>query len=208
MSTPGTFPLCHRFGLTFSAYEDRLILTTEWQPRAPIRVLLTRRMVILILQRLLAHLPELSALHKTPRAYWQQALHIAHQKALSERETAPPSSDQKPTPVTDIVPPPSRTENIQLNTSQLSSTPELFLATELTTEQRDGQLLLGLKGLPLPESMLIPSPHQSLLALSLQTQHLHQLLQLFLNKAAEAQWHLPVDLPWTTDTSTAFAAPH
>jgi len=55
---------------------------------------------------------------------------------------------------------------------------------------------LAFKGLPVPEAMQTPSAHVPVLALLLDATHMHQVVELLINHATRAMWHLPVDLPW------------
>src|SRR5690606_20882349 len=77
-----------------------------------------------------------------------------------------------------------------------AAAPALYLATELTVQVDDRKLILAFKGLPMPKAMTEPSPHEPVFAMPLQPEHVHQLIQLLITKAQEAQWHLPLDLPW------------
>lgn len=182
MSENTTYPLSQQFNIGFSAYEDRLILTTELKQDGHTTLLLTRRMVMLMLQQILHKLPELTGLEQTPVAYWQEVLQLTHQKALEQSHSAQPESlitQSKPT----------QAAQVQTNTP-------LFLATELTAQLQPGTLLLAFKGLPVPDAMQSSCPHVPVLAVSLEAAHVHQVLQLLITKATEAMWHLPLDLPW------------
>ena len=81
-----TYPLSKRFSIGFSAYEDRLLLTTEPPETGPTTVLLTRRMVLLMLKQILNKLPALTGLEQTPVAYWQQVLELTHQQAVAQHK--------------------------------------------------------------------------------------------------------------------------
>jgi len=72
----------------------------------------------------------------------------------------------------------------------------LFLASELIAQVRGKQLTLAFKGLAMPDAMIKPSRHEPVFALPLQVDNVHQLIELLMVKCQEANWHLPVDLPW------------
>jgi len=190
MSDPTTYPLAQRFSVGFSAYEDRLLLTTELKEQGHTTVLLTRRMVLLMLKQILNKLPALTGLEQTPVSYWQEVLELSHQNAVDQhRQERDRASDRK-TPGTD-------TSGAGGESPAATKPPtRLFLATELTCQLTGDQMQLAFKGLPVPEAMQTPSAHVPVLALSLDATHLHQVIELLINQATSAMWHLPVDLPW------------
>jgi len=196
MSEQTTYPLAQRFSIGFSAYEDRLLLTTELKEQGPTTVLLTRRMVLLMLKQILNKLPALTGLEQTPVSYWQEVLELTHQKAVDqhkqEAEAEQKASDQ-PAPMDSG----DKGNNQQTEPDSDPKPPgRLFLATELTCQLTNEQLQLAFKGLPVPEAMQTPSAHVPVLALSLDATHVHQVIQLVITQATKAMWHLPVDLPW------------
>ena len=195
MSSSVTYPLCHRFGLSYSAFEDRLILSTEL-PTGQVRVLLTRNIVIKMIKNLLTHLPTISKLDKTPHALWQEALSLSHQQAIQQHDQT-----QKLQAATSLPSGPT-TYNVNSDNNMATIETKLYLATDVNSQPQGQHLLLGLVGLAVPQAMLSASPHTPILALTLETQHLHQLLQMFLNKATEAQWNIPLDLPWMVEASS------
>lgn len=202
--TPGAttqYPLTQQFSIEFSPYEDRLILTAERGGSEPARLLLTRRMVMILLRQVLQVLPRMMGLSQTPAAYWQEVLGMAHQQAMAAKQSAQPR--MSPAAGNLAIPPaapatypvaPAPSPAAELGASPLI--PPRYLATELTLQQRDGRLLLAFKGLPLPEAMTTPCPHEPVLAVSLTLDHIHQLLSLLIRKCEAAQWHLPLNLPW------------
>ena len=199
MSEQTTYPLAQRFSVGFSAYEDRLLLTTELREQGPTTVLLTRRMVLLMLKQILNKLPALTGLEQTPVAYWQEVLELSHRQAIEQHKQATASDKSKAD-----APAPSEqapTDAAQANEAEEPSpanaaTSSLYLATELTTQLTNDQLQLAFKGLPVPEAMQTPCQHVPVLALSLDATQVHQVIQLLITQAAKAMWHLPVDLPW------------
>lgn len=184
MSDHTTYPLCQQFSIGFSACEDRLLLTTELAQTGHTTLLLTRRMVLLTLQRIINELPELSGLEQTPVAYWQEVLQLAHQQALQQQkgETCP---EQK------------QAETAEAAEPAKTPSTRLYLATELACQLDHERLQLAFKGLPVPEAMQTPRHHVPVLALSLEATHAHQVIQLLMTQATSAKWDLPVDLPWT-----------
>jgi len=209
MSDQTTYPLAQRFSIGFSAYEDRLLLTTELKEQGPTTVLLTRRMVLLMLKQILNKLPALTGLEQTPVSYWQEVLELTHQKAVDQhkRETeAESKTSDQPAPA-------EESEKGDSQQTRPGQTPpsRLFLATELTCQLTNDQLQLAFKGLPVPDAMQTPSAHVPVLALSLDATHVHQVIQLLITQATKATWHLPVDLPWLeakTDNQPAQTLSH
>ena len=195
-----TFPLSQSINLAFSAYEDRLVLRSKRVNRDPVNVLVTRRMTIIVLSQLLANLPELSGLDKTPAQYWQEVLQMAHQSALKsggegktedggdERQAAHSDGSNASAPATAK---PGKVEGA------------IYLATSLTMQRQDDQLIMALSGLPMPRAMTEPCEREPLFAIPLQVENVHQLIQLIIDKAQEANWHLPLNLPWLESPSDA-----
>lgn len=189
-----SFPLSNNINISFSAYEDRLVVRSRRLNRQPINVLLTRRMTLIVLAQLLAKLPELSGLDKTPAQYWQEVLQMAHQSAMGGNRSAQaatpadaPSEDapsQAAPAVVNIQPPAGKASIL------------IYLATSLTIQMKTGQLIMALSGLPMPRAMTEPCEREPLFAMPLQAEHVHQLIQLLIDRAREADWHLPVTLPW------------
>lgn len=181
--------LSKQLNITFSPYEDRLILRAERGGHGVANVLLTRRMAMIVLQRLLVNLADLIGLQQTPAQYWQEVLQMAHQQAMQAKRGAEA---------------PLKAAHAQEDVSNESSTsapelalpPALYLATELTTRLQDKELAIAFTGLLMPQAMTQPSPHQPVFAMLLQVEHIHQLIELLITKAQEAQWHLPLTLPW------------
>ncbi len=201
-SQEATFPLSTSLNIVFSAYEDRLVLRSRRVNRDPVNVLMTRRMTIIVLAQLLANLPELSGLDKTPAQYWQEVLQMAHQTALesgrseSTGEEDPQEASAEETPASA----PKEAAPVQ---GKLEGA--IYLATSLTMQLKDDQLVMALTGLPMPCAMTQPCEREPLFAIPLQVDNVHQLIQLIIDKAREADWHLPLNLPWLESPSEATA---
>lgn len=192
-----TFPLSTSLNLVFSAYEDRLVLRSKRVNRDPINVLLTRRMTLIVLAQLLARLPELSGLDKTPAQYWQEVLQMAHQNALEAGGPAKAGAAAADEPSGKSAPSPKAPKKLE---------GAIYLATSLTMQRKDEQLILALSGLPMPKAMTEASGREPLFAMPLQVDNVHQLIQLVIDKAREADWHLPVNLPWLESPADAQAS--
>ena len=184
-SSDTTYPLTTKVNINFSVYEDRLVLRANRGEHGPVALLLTRRMVLVVLQHLVGQLPRLEGLDQTPAQYWQDVLQMAHQRAMDARQ---PAANEKPEADPQAETPAGKHEP--------ATPPELFLATELTLKRDGRELLVAFKGLPMPQAMTNPSPHVPVVAIGLQAENVHQLVQLLITKAHEARWHLPLDLPW------------
>lgn len=188
-----TYAVAQNLKIVFSVYEDRLVAHAERSAdHGPVALLLTRRMVMMVLRQLLNRLPELQGLDKTPAEYWQEVLQMAHQRALEAQSEHRKKGESK------------REEEEKTAATEPDSKANkdgkppfvIYLATELTLQPRGEELLIAFKGLPMPAAMTKASPHEPVLAMSLKIDNVHQLIQLLIDKAQEAQWHLPVDLPW------------
>jgi hypothetical protein len=187
-----TYPICEQIDINFSPFEDRLVIKATRKKSEPATLLCTRRMTILVLQQLLGNLPELTGLAKTPGAYWQEVLQMAHQKAIQAKQQADQAAAE------------SRSKQALLDadsaqsdtTGQEAVRSALFLASELTAQRGDTTLTLAFKGLPMPDAMLSPCQHEPVFAIPLQLDNVHQLIELLITKCQEAQWHLPLELPW------------
>ena len=182
--------LSKQLNITFSPYEDRLILRAERGEHGVANVLLTRRMTMIVLQRLLVNLTDLTGLQKTPAQHWQEVLQMAHQQAMQAKRDADSAQTVAHAP-NDASPEPSKSTS-----TEAAPPPALYLATELTTRLQDKELAIAFTGLPMPQAMTQPSPHEPVFAMLLQAEHIHQLIELLITKAQEAQWHLPLTLPW------------
>lgn len=181
-----SYPLSKQLNITFSPYEDRLIIKTARGERGMANLLMTRRMTMIVLHQLLASLPALTGLDKTPGQYWQEILQMAHHNAMQAKaDTDRASAAAAPA-----------SAGPASNAAATPGHPAIYLATGLTVKQDEKRLLVAFKGLPMPQAMTIASAHEPVFATPLQVEHVHQLIQLLITKSQEAQWHLPVDLPW------------
>lgn len=200
-----SYPISEHIDITFSPFEDRLVITAKRKGIDPVVLLCSRRMTILVLQQLLANLPNLTGLDKTPSVYWQEVLQMAHQKAMQVKQAADEQAawqmDSTPPAVSKGMAPsvksgPDTQPNDVGADHQAAPAPLLFLATELTAQRGSDTLTLAFKGLPMPDAMLHPRQHEPVFAIPLQTDNVHQLIELLISKCQEAQWHLPLELPW------------
>jgi hypothetical protein len=196
-----TYPVSKKLNINFSAYEDRLLVKAERLGIDAVTLLMTRRMTILVLQQILSKLPELSGLDKTPAAYWQEVLQMSHQGAMEAKTRADKAeAEQKPTSV-DV----DQTAGSSVPAGDAPAIPGIYLATELTVQVSADRLTLAFRGLQMPDAMTKASQHVPVLAIPLSLDNVHQLIELFITKAREAHWHLPVDLPWLESPTVANA---
>jgi len=151
---------------------------------------------MIVLSQLLSNLPELSGLDKTPAQYWQEVLQMAHQSALQAgRGSEVASTGELGTrPAA-----PATSESKHKTGRKLEGS--IYLATSLTIQMREGELVLAISGLPMPRAMTEPCQREPLFAVPMQVDHVHQLIQLLIDRAQEASWHLPVSLPWLESPS-------
>lgn len=177
-----TYPVSKTMTVNFSPLEDRLIIRAPRLNTTPLTLLLTRRMTMLVLKQLLDRLAGLSELGKTPGEYWQEVLQMTHQQALVNKQL---TDQERLKEAAQAAPEESQ-----------SSASELYLATELTVQVNNKQLVMAFKGLPMPDAMLEGRRHTPVMAMPLQVDNVHQLIELLINRAREAEWHLPVELPW------------
>jgi hypothetical protein len=181
------YPVSKKLNINFSAYEDRLLVNAERIGIDDVTLLMTRRMTILVLQQILSRLPELSGLNKTPAAYWQEVLQMSHQGAMEAK---------------------TRADKVEAEHKPLSAKPGepskgIYLATELTVLVSTDRLTLAFRGLQMPDAMTKAAQHVPVLAIPLSLDNVHQLIELFITKAREAHWHLPVELPWLESPKAA-----
>lgn len=191
-----TYPISQKLNVNFSAFEDRLIVRAERMGAEPATLLFTRRMTILVLQQVVARLPELSALDKTPAAYWKDVLQMAHQQAMTVKTEADKAEKQ------------TRSEADPAPSTPGTEPGQIYLATELTVQLQKQRLTLAFRGLTMPDAMTHPSKHLPVLAIPLTVDNVHQLIELLIVKAQEAQWHLPVDLPWLQPSNDGMLKSH
>lgn len=194
-----SYPISKQFNMHFSPYEDRLVVRAQRTDKTEIHMLLTRRMVMLMLQQMLGKLPELTGLEKTPAVYWQEVLQMAHQEAMESKATADKAmADEMAQKKADAEGSESASSEEALSEPESGApVPEnLFLATELTVQVSGEQLTLAFKGLAMPDAMVKPSLPVPVFAIPLQVENVHQLIELLIAKCQQAQWHLPLELPW------------
>lgn len=203
MKKESNYPLSDHFTLGFSAYEDRLLLSAQRKQLGAATVLLTRRMTVLIIRQLLAKLPDISGLEQTPHAYWQEVLQMAHQRALAEQAS---SATKGQAPDDSVVDDGSEPAAEPEDKNRPADAADLYLATELTSELRENRLLMAFKGLPLPDAMRTACKHEPIVAFTLEPEQVHQFLEILIVKSTEAQWHLPLDLPWLAPVNTGVPA--
>lgn len=196
MNDQTTYPVGHQFSLGFNPIEDRLVLTTELKEAGTTYLLLTRRMVLLMLAQIVHRLPALSGLDQTPANYWQEVLQFTHQQAMEQhrKEVAAPRAEPESTGHSST----GNAETKAEKEANPSASSRAFIATELTCQQADNRLQLAFKGVPVINAMQSEVSQLPVLALSLEATHAHQVIQLMLTRATQANWHLPVDLPWAT----------
>lgn len=195
-----SYPISQKLNINFSAFEDRLIVRAERLGAEPVTLLFTRRMTILVLQQVLARLPELSALDKTPAAYWKEVLQMAHQQAMAVKTETDNAEKQAKATASD--------PGGSAPAAPETATSHIYLATELTVQLQKQRLTLAFRGLAMPDAMTHPSRHSPVLAIPLTVDNVHQLIELLIVKAQEAQWHLPVDLPWLQPSNDGMLKSH
>jgi hypothetical protein len=102
----------------------------------------------------------------------------------------------------------TRADKVEAEQKPLSAKPDepskgIYLATELTVHVRADRLTLAFRGLQMPDAMTKAAQHVPVLAIPLSLDNVHQLIELFITKAREAHWHLPVELPWLESPKAA-----
>jgi hypothetical protein len=201
-----TYPVSKKLNINFSAYEDRLLVKAERLGIDDVTLLITRRMTILVLQQILSRLPELSGLDKTPAAYWQEVLQMSHQGAM-EAKTRADKADAEHQAASAGAGQAGGSADApgEIKAADAPETPDIYLATELTVQVSADRLTLAFRGLQMPDAMTKASQHVPVLAIPLSLDNVHQLIELFITKAREANWHLPVDLPWLESPKVASA---
>jgi hypothetical protein len=195
------YPISQHINIRFNGFEDRLVVTAQRIGDAgQVTMLLSRRMVLLMLTNVLNKLPELTGLEKTPANYWQEVMQMGHQHAMEAkkqtdmdtRAQAQAQAQAKHERATVDVAEPPAAEPVS---GELTDT--VYLATELTLNTVDRKLTLAFRGVPMPDTLGSAGTAQPIFALPLQVDNVHQLIELLIVKCQEAQWHLPLELPWT-----------
>lgn len=186
-TTDTNYTLCTELVFSFSLYEDRLIAQALRKGTALSYVLFTRRMTMLVVQQLLKTLPRLTDLGRTPAEYWQETLRMNHERAMKAREPVNALHQQPLSAEPSVEAVPAVTHDTNLS---------IFIATEITIKFEEHQVIMAFRGLPMSQAMTQPQSTVPLFAIPLQVDHVHQLIELLIVKAREAQWHLPVELPW------------
>lgn len=198
-----TYQVSKSLNFNFDAVQDRLIIETHRGTGSePIRVSLTRRMVIITLKQLLNHLQELAQLKQTPSQYWEEVLRMSHQQALHAHQSQSndgQAGSEKPE------------SDVAKDTNQaISDTPVRFksyLAYEVLAKPEQKKLILAYSGFDTSQSLTETSTEQ-IFATILEVEHIHQLIQLLIEKAHKAMWHLPVDLSWIEQVDKSSETSH
>jgi hypothetical protein len=190
-----SYPISQQIKVSFSAFEDRLIVRARRMEAEPATVLLTRRMTLLILQQLLKGLTEISELGKTPREYWHDVLQMSHQQAMEAKRVQDEAQKQSQSQSLMSGSEEKKSDELLVDDEALRNS-DIYLATELTVQAREKELMLALKGLPMPAAMTQRAKHEPILAIPLQRENVHQMIELLMSRAADAQWNLPLELPW------------
>ena len=185
------FPISHQLNISFNAFEDRLVLRASRTEGEDAAVFLTRRMTLLILKQLLDRLTSMSDLDKTPSEYWQDVMQMGHEKAMQAKHDQDKAQSRQNDTATK-----AETYQAPENAEGSKTAHSLYLATEITVKMKDKEVMLALKGLPMPVAMTTPTRQEPILAIPLQQENIHQIIEIFMTRATEASWNLPVQLPW------------
>jgi len=205
-SKPGqvTYPVGHQLDIGFCPFADRLLLKARRMRRSDARLQITRRMTLLVLQQLLQQLSTMSGLDKTPIQYWQDVLRMAHEQAMAEKSRV----DEQRAQSTVVNVPTDTVSGDRITITghggedqvrPVSPGVDEYLATDLAVKLSSDELLLAFRGVPVASPVSRAAEPVPVLAISLKSEHVHQLIRLLISTAAKAQWHLPVDLPWLDD---------
>ena len=81
-------------------------------------------------------------------------------------------------------------------TPEAPETPPAYLVTEARVEAREGHLLLGLLGHPMPTVFGVSGAAAPVAGLLLTREQAHELLRMLAEQADQAEWALPRRLGW------------
>lgn len=192
------FPISHQLNIGYNAFEDRLVLRASRAEETPAAVFLTRRMTLLILKQLLDRLTAMSDLDKTPREYWHDVMQMGHEQAMQAKQDQD-KAQQAQTKNADE----AADDSEQSHLAESTSGNALYLATEITVKRNGKEVMLALKGLPMPVAMTRPTKQEPILAIPLQQENIHQIIEIFITRTTEAGWDIPVQIPWRNRSKRA-----
>lgn len=180
------YPVSAKLNITYNSVEDRLVVLVQRLKKGPARVLLTRHMTIVMLEQLLARLPEMSGFNKSAPQHWQDILQITHHHAMQSRAATEKQNKAAAAAAGDEAE----------RAAALAKAPT-YLATGMTLGRRELRLLMALRGFLLPDSMTQQSPtHEPIMVIPLELEHVHQIIEVLMIRASEGHWRLPHELPW------------
>ena len=179
-----TFPSASKLDLGINLTEDRLIMVAHTAANGDRAMLLTRRMLVVLMDHYGNLLKQTSPAAKAQQKHQDEILQMEHIGALSSNTTASasaPTEQQQPA-------------SIEFS---LDAT---YLVTEVTLQMNESHLVIGFSGQRQQVSSGDEATVTPVAAFNLDRTNAHKVLALLNDKAREAGWGLDNLYPWLNNS--------
>ncbi|WP_193171944.1 hypothetical protein [Nisaea nitritireducens] len=182
--TSVTFPSASKLDLGINLTEDRLVMVAHTAADGVRAMLLTRRMLVVLMDHYGNLLKQTSPAAKAQQEHQDEILQMEHIGALFSNNTASesaPTGQQQPAPIA-------------------FSLEAAYLVTEVTLQMNENHLVIGFSGLRLHASSGDDATVTPVAAFNLDRTNAHKVLALLNDKAREAGWGLDTLYPWLNNS--------
>tara|TARA_E500000318_G_scaffold88124_1_gene85248 strand:+ start:10054 stop:10650 length:597 start_codon:yes stop_codon:yes gene_type:complete len=182
--TSVTFPSASKLDLGINLTEDRLVMVAHTAANGVRAMLLTRRMLVVLMDHYGKLLKQTSPAAKAQQKHQDEILQMEHIGALFSNNTAgasAPTEQQQPASIA----------------FSLEAT---YLVTEVTLQMNENHLVIGFSG----QQQQAPDGDEAAVtpvaAFNLDRTNAHKVLALLNDKAREAGWGLDTLYPWLNNS--------
>ena len=175
-----TFPSALKLDLGLNLKEDRLVMIAHTAASGARAMLLTRRMLVVLMDHYGNILKQTSPAAKAQLQHQNEILQMEHISALfadSEKSASAPGEQQPPA-------------SIELHPESV------HLVTEVTMQMKDDHIIIGFSGQRQNTATSNEADVTPVAAVNLDRITAHKVLALFNDKAREAGWGLDTLYPW------------
>jgi len=177
-----TFPSASKLDLGINLTEDRLVMVAHTAANGVRAMLLTRRMLVVLMDHYGNLLKQTSPAAKAQQKHQDEILQMEHIGALFSNSTASASDEQ------------------QQPASIAFSLETAHLVTEVTIQMNENHLVIGFSGQRQQASSGDEPPVTPVAAIHLDRTSAHKFLALLNDKAREAGWGLDNLYPWLNNS--------
>jgi hypothetical protein len=179
-----TFPSASKLDLGINLTEDRLVMVAHTAANGVRAMLLTRRMLVVLMDHYGKLLKQTSPAAKAQQKHQDEILQMEHIGALSSNNTASasaPTEQQQPASIA-------------------FSLDAAYLVTEVTLQMNENHLVIGFSGQRQQVSSGDEATVTPVAAFNLDRTNAHKVLALLNDKAREAGWGLDNLYPWLNNS--------